>query len=210
MTFEEIVNYYNNWKNSFVYVWVKGDGTLLSPPDTDKKKLLALKADMDKWCADEDEIVRLVRYKVDQTEVKLYPPPDPEEEKQFRGGGHALGGRYAHSLEDVVVEFKDFCGKLLKCADELVYGIEGNVAFIDRPKWGIRVEVERLPDDQVKRCVEYGSKLLWRVRALHFRTGNKDMARRHVGDYSSANVASEKAILTLAEYELDEWIMDQI
>jgi len=209
--FDEYIRKQNLWRSVNVYVWMKNDGIPLSPPDTNKEAALALKDNMQARCDQDDETIRLACFALNEEETvcTLYPPPDPEEVKQFRGGGHAICFNPT-TLDDFVSEVKQYLDMVYKHSDAVTYKVEGDTAYAEHNY--VRVTVQKLPFAAAQVEGTYNRyKRNWKVWITNYSVcRGSDPKVKLVGTYWTLSTAIEMALNAFFKEQVHEAIMSLI
>jgi hypothetical protein len=194
----------NRWKEARLYFWATHDGIPLHPPSQDKEEVLALKEEMQRRANEEEETISLMSYKFSERHDYVFPPPDPEEEKGFRGGGHAVGGADPHTAEEHINEMKYCFDLIYKNANQIKYWCENGNAYAEHR--GIRVCISPVPEAERVRGGEHASRLDWKVTIINANYGckflNDPPKVKFTGFYHTGWTANQEAC--------GEWIREQV
>lgn len=209
MTFDlnEYIRKQNLWKGVNVYAWMANDGVPLAPPDTNKEAALALKETMQAKCDKEDEVIRLACFTLNEEETvcTLYPPPDPEEMKGFRVGGHAIGFTPT-TLDDFVSEMKQYLGMVYKDADKVEYLGDIDTRTVEHNC--VRVSIQKLPNAEKEGTFNRYERV-WKVwltnTRVYFKTDKPKITP--VGTYWTLHRAIQEALNAFLKEQVQEAIL---
>jgi hypothetical protein len=205
---------YGGYKKKSLYAWVTGSGEFLSAPDQDYDRISEQKEEM-KEIAEVQGTVRLAEFRFHETKMCFHPKPDPEEEKSWCRGGHAVGGSNPSNLEEVLSELKKIASQQYSAQPfqygknrELRFYIEGDCAFMEHGN--VRAWVRHVPKEERRKDGEYNLDLQWSAHATMIDNWNSDYKNVCLGEFYSPHAAIEEAFIKFIRFQMDEHFLNDI